>query len=184
MGGAPPEEVAAGSVRVRRWCLDDTHSLHELLLANLDHLRPWMGWVVAEPLSLGERRSKVSGWVARWNAGEDYSYAIVGDSGGELLGGCGLHRRVAPDGLGIGYWVRGDRTGQGIVTDAVRALVEAAFNVDGITFVEIHHDAANKASRRVPEKAGFALIEERPAEVAAPSEVGIDVIWRLERKPG
>jgi ribosomal-protein-serine acetyltransferase len=183
MGRVPPEAVSAGSVRVRKWRLDDALDLHELVLANLDHLRPWMGWVAAQPLSLEDRRSRIAAWIARWDAGEDFSFAIVDDAGGDLVGGCGLHR-LAPDGLGLGYWVRGDRNGEGIATDAVRALIEAAFTVDGITHVEIHHDDANSASRRVPEKTGFALVEERPSEVAAPAEAGIDIIWRLERAPG
>ena len=170
-----------GSVRVRRWRMEDASGLHQLLLANLEHLRPWMGWVTAEPLSLEERRGKITEWCARWDAGEDFSYAIVEDAGGELLGGCGLHRRSAPDGLELGYWVRGDRTGQGVATDAARALVVAAFSVDGISHVEIHHDAANTASRRIPEKVGFTCIGERPDDVVAPAEAGIDVIWRLDR---
>ena len=183
MGGTPPEELAAGSVRVRRWRPGDVTDLHALLLANLDHLRPWMGWVAAEPLTLEERRSKMTAWGARWEAGEEFSYAIVDDAGGELLGGCGLNRRIAPDGLDLGYWVRGDRTRQGIATDAARALVEAAFSIHGITHVEIHHDAANAASRRIPEKLGFTCVGQRPDDVVAPAEVGIDVIWRLDR-PG
>lgn len=183
MGGAPPEVVAAGSVRVRRWRMEDAHGPHELILANLEHLRPWMGWVAAEPLSFEERRSKIIEWDARWDAGKDFPYAIVDDTGIELLGGCGMHRRMAPDGLELGYWVRGDRTGRGIATDAVRALVAGAFTVGGVTHVEIHHDAANTASGRVPEKLHFARIGERQDEVLAPAEVGVDVIWRLNRNP-
>lgn len=181
MNRTPPEEVAAGSVRVRRWRREDAPDLHALLLANLDHLRPWMGWVAAEPLSIEERRSKIAAWAARWEAGEDFSYAIVDERGGELLGGCGLNRRIDPDCLDLGYWVRGDRTRQGVATGAASALVEAAFSVDDIAHVEIRHDAANAASRRIPEKLGFTWIGERRDRVVAPAEVGIDVIWRLDR---
>ena len=87
MKGAPPEEVAAGSARVRRWRSEDAPDLHALLLANLEHLRPWMGWVAAEPLSLEERRSKIAAFGSRWEAGEEFSYAIVDDPGCELRGG-------------------------------------------------------------------------------------------------
>lgn len=184
MRGTPPDETTAGGVRIRRWRLEDAGDLHRLILTNLDHLRPWMGWVAAEPLSLEERRHKITGWCTRWDAGEDFSFAIVDQVGGELLGGCGLHRRhAAPDGLELGYWVRGDRTGRGVGTDAARALVEAAFAVDGVTHVEIHHDAANAASRRVPEKAGFTFVGVRQDAVTAPAEVGIDVTWRRSRRP-
>lgn len=184
MGGTPHAEVVSSTVRVRRWRSDDAEDLHELLLDNLEHLRPWMAWVASEPLSLEERRSKIAEWCSRWDAGEDFSYAIVDDLDGVLLGAAGLHRRIGTHGLEIGYWVRGDRTRRGIATDAVRALVEAAFSVDGITHVEIHHDAANAASQRIPEKVGFTRVGERADEVAAPGEVGTDIIWRLDRASG
>jgi RimJ/RimL family protein N-acetyltransferase len=177
----PPASVTAGTFTIRRWRGDDTRALHEMVLSSLDHLRPWMRWVRDEPLTSAERAVKVSGWVVDWDAAEDFTFAIVG-SAGVLLGVCGLRRQVETlDGLEIGYWIRSGRTGEGIATGAVRALVEAAFSIDGITWLEIHHDAANSASARVAEKAGFTRVAERPDEPAAPSEVGIDVTWRLLR---
>ena len=166
---------------MRRWRVEDAEALHELLLANLDHLRPWMAWIEAEPVDLAARRSKIRAWRDQWDAGEDFSYAIVDVGNGELLGACGLHRRIGAGGLELGYWIRGDRTGQGIATDAARALCEAAFSLDDITRVEIHHDAANTASARIPEKIGFQRVGERPDDVVAPAEVGIEVVWRLDR---
>ena len=184
MGGRPHLEAVSNTVRVRRWRSDDAESLHELLLNNLEHLRPWVAWAASEPVSSEERRSQIAEWCSRWDAGEDFPYAIVDDLSGELLGGAGLHRGIGTHGLEIGYWVRGDRTGRGIATDAVRALVEAAFSVDGITHVEVHHDAANAASQRIPEKLGFTRVGERADEVAAPGEIGTDITWRLDRTPG
>jgi RimJ/RimL family protein N-acetyltransferase len=185
MSWAPPERVSVGSVTIRRWDDADAASLHALVLANLDHLRPWVAWAAAEPLSLSERQAKLDDWTRRWDDGVDFPYAITsGDDrsgSGELLGGCGLHRPDGSTGLEIGYWVRGDRVGQGIATRAVAALTEAAFSVDGVDHVEIHHDAANVASRRVPEKNGFELVGESPDAAATPSEVGITVIWRRRR---
>jgi RimJ/RimL family protein N-acetyltransferase len=63
----------------------------------------------------------------------------------------------------------------------VAALTEAAFSIEGVDHVEIHHDAANVASRRVPEKNGFELVGESPDQAVAPSEVGVDVTWRRRR---
>lgn len=77
--------------------------------------------------------------------------------------------------------MRSGRTGQGVATGAVRALIQAAFSIEGVTYVEIHHDAANAASARVPEKLGFTRLSEQPDVPAAPGEVGIDVTWRLHR---
>jgi ribosomal-protein-serine acetyltransferase len=50
--------------------------------------------------------------------------------------------------------------------------------------VEIHHDAANVASGRIPAKLGYARLGERPAadlQPAAPGEVGTDVVWQFTR---
>jgi ribosomal-protein-serine acetyltransferase len=177
---SPPERVSVGPVTIRRWVDADAAPLHALILANLDHLRPWMAWIAAEPLSLSERGAKIGEWTRRWDEGVDFPYAIADRSGG-LLGGCGLHRRSGPAGLGVGYWVRGDRVGQGIATRAVAALVEAAFSIDGVDHVEIRHDVANVASRRVPEKNGFELVGESPHQAVALFEVGVDVTWRRRR---
>jgi ribosomal-protein-serine acetyltransferase len=98
-----------------------------------------------------------------------------------LVGGCGLHRRVGPSGLEIGYWNRAGETGRGIATEAVGCLIEAAFPMPVVEFVEVHHDVANTASGRIPERLGFTLMEEREDDVAAPAEVGIERVWRLDR---
>ena len=179
MRGVPLREVTSGPVTVRCWQPTDAALLHEAVLDSIDHLRPWMPWARSEPLDLDDRRALISEWIRRWDAGEEHSCAIVVDS--ELVGACGLHRRIAPDGLEIGYRVRTGRTGAGVATEAVRALIHLAFSLDGISHVEIHHDAANIASRRVPEKVGFTLVEERPDDVEAPGEVGIEAVWRLTR---
>lgn len=180
MSCTPPESLTVGAVTLRRWRVDDAPSLTDMIVSSLDHLRPWMPWVQYEPLSLGARMDKIRGWVSAWDAAEDFTFAIEDGAGG-LLGVCGLHRRGEPGSLEIGYWVRSGRTGQGIATSAVRGLVQAAFSIDGVTYLEIHHDAANIASGRVPEKAGFTRVCEQPNVPAAPGEIGIDVTWRLHR---
>jgi len=48
-----------------------------------------------------------------------------------------------------------------------------AFTVPDIERVEIHHDKANAASRRVPEKLGFVLVEEVPDAKLAPNDIGM-----------
>ena len=181
MRSGPPSEVVSGSVTVRRWEPADAPLLHEAILDSIDHLRPWMPWAASEPLTLDARRALIDRWREAWESGADRTCAIVVD--GDVVGGCGLHRRIAHNGLEIGYWVRAGRTGAGVATAAVRALVRLAFSLEVISHVEIHHDAANLASRRVPEKVGFTLVEERADATLAPGEVGIEVVWRLTR-PG
>jgi RimJ/RimL family protein N-acetyltransferase len=158
-------------VVVRPYTLDDAPAVHEAIIESIEHLRPWMPWAALEPLTLDERRA--------WLGGVSEALGIfVGDT---CVGGTGLHDRIAPTGREIGYWVRVGWTGRGIATEAARQVIERAFAIDGVDHVEIHHDKANLASRRVPEKLGFTLEREVEDAIAAPGESGISCEWRLTR---
>ncbi len=176
-----PGEVLTGTgIVLRRYVVADAHALHLAITESIEHLRPWMPWIQWEPLRLADREALIRDrFTQGWADDTDYGYGIfVGDV---VVGGCGLHRRIADDGLEIGYWVHVAHTGRGLATEASRVLTQAAFALDGITHVEIHHDKANVASGRVPQKLGFTLVCETEDEVSAPAESGIDCQWRLER---
>lgn len=98
-----------------------------------------------------------------------------------VIGSAGLHRRVGPDAVEIGYWIHVDHTRNGYATEVAKALTAAAFDVPGIDRVEIHHDKANIASAGVPQRLGFKLVEETPDEVDAPGEAGIECRWVITR---
>jgi RimJ/RimL family protein N-acetyltransferase len=178
----PPESLAAGELVIRRYQASDAPLLHAAIERSVDHLRPWMPWIAAEPLSVEDRERLIVGDFAKgWDDETDFVYGIFLSD--EVVGGCGLHRRIAADGIEIGYWIGAGHTGRGLATAVARALCDAAFALDGITHVEIHHDKANAASGRVPGKLGFRLVREVDDHVAAPGETGRSCEWRLDR-PG
>ena len=57
----------------------------------------------------------------------------------------------------IGYWLRSDMTGQGLVSEAVRAVLDVASSLSKVSRVEIRCDARNLPSAAVPRRLGFAL---------------------------
>lgn len=129
----------------------------------------------AAPLSPATREEILEQFSRDWDAGGDGVYGVlVGDT---VAGGCGLHRRRGPTVLEIGYWLHVDHTGRGYATELAAALTDIGLAQPGIERVEIHHDQANVASRRVPERLGFQLVDEQPDGVRAPAEVGIDCTW-------
>jgi ribosomal-protein-serine acetyltransferase len=162
-------------LEVRPYTLDDVPAMHEAIVESLDHLRPWMPWVALEPLTLPERTAMVRRWL---DEGTE-NLVIVVD--GIYAGGTGLHNRIGPTGREIGYWVRASMIGRGIATEAARQLTERAFAIPGVEHVEIHHDKANLASRRVPEKLGYTLLREVDDEIRALAECGTSCEWRLTR---
>jgi RimJ/RimL family protein N-acetyltransferase len=175
---APADLVPADRIVVRRWQVQDVPRLHAAVIESLDHLRPWMPWVAKEPLTLAQRAELVAGWAPLWDAGDRMCGMFAGD---EVVGGCGLHARIGPGGQEIGYWVRVGRTGRGYATAAARALVDMAFARPEVTHVEIHHDVANAASGRVPDRLGFVHVRDEAHAIEAPGETGTQRIWRLER---
>lgn len=86
-----------------------------------------------------------------------HSFAIVVD--GEAVGGIGLepqpdvHRRS----MEIGYWLGEPYWGQGIMTEAVRAVTDYATRSFGVCRVFAAVFDPNAASARVLEKAGYML---------------------------
>ena len=159
-------------VAVRKLVVEDAPAVHSAILESIDHLRPWMPWAANEPTTLTER--------VEWISSVSES---VGIFVGETFVGCaGLHDRISPTGREIGYWVRAGWTGRGIATAVVRLLVDQAFSSPGIDHLEIHHDKANVASSRVPERLGFTLVREVPDEIAAPGECGVSCEWLLRRE--
>ncbi len=165
---------------LRRWLPADAEILAAAVSESLEHLRPWMPWIAQEPMPPAQRRAWLAERERDWADGGDAHLGVFLD--GRPAGGIGLHRRIAPDGLEIGYWIHCAHTRRGLATSAVRLLTEAALSVPGVTHAEIHHDRANIASRGVPRALGYELVAEVPAEVQAPAESGIHCIWRIDRQ--
>ena len=164
---------------IRPWREHDAAALSQAIVESLDHLRPWMPWAADEPKSPAARLALIRGWERERLAGGDGFLGIWLD--GQVAGGCGLHRRIGPGGLELGYWVHPGFTRRGVATEAARQLCERAFAGPSIDRVEIHHDRANAASGGVPPKLGFERVAERHRSPQAPGEEGVAWIWRLTR---
>jgi ribosomal-protein-serine acetyltransferase len=176
-----PERLAGpAGLLLRRWSLADAHQLSAAVAESQEHLRPWMAWAAEEPLTIEQRRELIIGFERDWRDGGDAVLGIFLD--GRVMGGCGLHRRIARDGLELGYWIHPRFTRRGLATAAARLLTDGAVALSGVTHVEIHHDKANVASAGVPRKLGFSLLAEVPDEIEAPAEIGIECRWRMDRQ--
>ena len=175
-----PESVESPRLILRHWTKDDVPSLAAAIEANLDHLRPWMPWVAYEPMTVDDRVALIAKWHAEWECGGDSVLGIF--CGGDVIGGAGLHKRVGPGAVEIGYWVHVDHVRQGYAAETAAALTQAAFDMSSIDRVEIHHDKANVASATIPRRLGFRLVEEVPDQAEAPGEVGIECRWAITRK--
>lgn len=178
-----PERTEVDDLVVRRWTLDDSPALSAAITANLEHLRPRMAWIAAEPLTLNARRELIAGWTDAWASGEEVVMGIW--RGDQVVGSTGLHRRGWPDGVEFGFWVAADHQGHGIATRVSGALVDLVFAETEFAAVYLANDIENVASRRIPEKLGFTHLGQFPADrPLAPADTGTDDRWRLPRPTG
>jgi RimJ/RimL family protein N-acetyltransferase len=138
-----------------------------------------MAWAAQEPLPLDRRREMIEDWNRGWADGGDVVFGVFLD--GQVVGGCGLHRRIGPSGLEIGYWIHASFLRQGLATRAAAGLTDAALELPDISRVEIQHEKANVASAGVPRRLGFRLVSEVAHPPEAPAETGVRLRWRMDQ---
>jgi RimJ/RimL family protein N-acetyltransferase len=110
---APSERFDLDRLVLRRERLGDADLIAGTVQANLGHLRPWMPWAVAAAGTTSaqhDRLTKVEQW---WVAGSDYTFLVLDPDEQTMLGNFGLHRRIGPNAIEMGYWLTRDPTGHG-----------------------------------------------------------------------
>jgi RimJ/RimL family protein N-acetyltransferase len=172
----PPERIELPGYVLRRMTVRDAPAVSEAAGESLEHLRPWMPWATPDGVSVEVQRVRMTGPAWSWSPEGDYGYGVF-LADGRLVAALGLHRRVGPGALEIGYWVHVNHTRRGIATAAARALTDVGFALRGVRRMEIHCDAANVASAAVPAKLGYRMVGSEDHEPEAPGEEGRRLIW-------
>lgn len=130
----------------------DAEELHSLIEKNRAHLAPWLSWATAQTfedtlkfIQAGERQA---------GDNEGLHCAIVCEN--RIAGVISYmevnwrHRRTV-----LGYWLDADHQGRGLMTGAVRLMVDHAFLVWELNRVEIRAAVENRKSRAIPERLKF-----------------------------
>ncbi|HUB71808.1 MAG TPA: ACT domain-containing protein [Acidimicrobiales bacterium] len=177
---APPEELRVATLVLRRHRISDAAQIADSVRYSLADLGRWLPWAQAAVAETEAQRRRLEEVVSKWESGEEYVYVIRRSEEERVLGCVALHRRLGPGALEIGYWLRSDETGRGVMTLAAGAVARAALALPGISRVEIHCDQANARSAAVARRLGFALAAVVDASVGAPGEVGRKMIWVME----
>ena len=178
----PPERIELTGLVLRRLSADDAAIVAAAALESLGHLRPWMAWATPEATTVEAQTERLLGPAGSWSANGSYEFGAFRSGDGLLVGMCGLHRRIGPGALEIGYWVRVGHTRRGIATTCAAAVTTAGFGLRGVERMEIHCDAANAASAAVPARLGYHLDSIVEHEPEAPGEVGRRMTWVMYRR--
>jgi RimJ/RimL family protein N-acetyltransferase len=177
MAQLPPDRIALDGARLRRERVGDEALIAPAVHANLEHLRPWMPWATPSNATSDAQRRRLADVERTWTSDGDYSFLLLDPEETTLLGVFGLHRRIGPGGIELGYWLSQDAVGKGLATAAAKALTAAALDLPDVDRVEIHCDEANSRSRKIPERLGYRLDRIEDDKVEAPGEIGRSMIW-------
>jgi RimJ/RimL family protein N-acetyltransferase len=121
----------------------------------------------------GRSPGEPGGWV---------QFTVEERGGGRIVGDVGLSVADGEPGvIKVGYTIDPAFQGLGYATEAIRALVEYAFETLGAELVRAHASAENAPSIRVAEKVGMRLVER--FEHREGDEVWYGVRYERRREP-
>lgn len=119
------------------------------------HLERWLPWVPFNNTRDASLRY-AEACALDWDAGRAVRFAIRDKKTRELVGVVGLdscvHLHRACE---LGYWLRRDATGRGLMTEAAQAAVDFAFQRMGVHRIRCAAATDNVASLRVISRLGF-----------------------------
>jgi RimJ/RimL family protein N-acetyltransferase len=136
--------------KLRPWRFDDLDSL--LKQANNPNIARFMSDAFPHPYT----REAGEGFIA-FATKDDPIHIFAIEIDGLAVGGIGIHPQgdIMRKNAELGYWLGEAFWGKGIITDAIKEIVQFAFATYDINRIFARPFGNNPASARVLEKAGF-----------------------------
>lgn len=166
---------------LRAWKKTDLDDFFEY--ASVDGVGQMAGWT---PHKSKEESSIILGHFI------DGKHTFALEYNGRVIGSLGLEaykEEHYPElatlyGCEIGYVLSKDYWGNGLMTEAVKAVIEYLFSVENLDFILVGHFDHNKRSARVIEKCGFKYIKTIPYETRFGTvETALDyILYHPERR--
>jgi len=143
---------------LRAWRETDLEDLYEY--ASVEGVGEMAGWLPHASIEVS--RGVLEGFMAGKNV-----FAITLRENGKVIGSLGLHNSWANDDpqfadlklKEIGYILAKPYWGKGLMTEAVRAVINFCFTNLGMDAVSCGHLVINGRSKRVIEKCGFKYVK-------------------------
>jgi ribosomal-protein-serine acetyltransferase len=133
--------------------LQHASELYWLVDSNRLYLREWLPWV-DNMVSPASYHAIIPLWLKQFAENNGFNAGIRYN--GQLVGSIGLHQiDWNHSQTSIGYYLAHSAQGKGIMTRAVKALLNYTFFSLGLNRVEIRCGVSNYKSRAIPERLGF-----------------------------
>lgn len=139
-----------GPYALRRLRTEDAPDIFASIDTQRRHLGRWLPFV-ADTHRIEQTRQVVAGMLA-----DTANPVFTLRSGNAFAGLIGFKSAdAARRSVEIGYWLREEQQGKGIMAAAVRTLCDLAFGEMGMRRVEIRCGTGNLPSNRIPQRLGF-----------------------------
>ncbi|MFK4323462.1 ribosomal-protein-serine acetyltransferase [Bacillus sp. RC55] len=142
-------------VTLRMFNEGDAEEFYNLIISSKSYLKEWLGWLdYIESVEDAAQNIKARLKEFTENGGYPKSFAIIYK--GKIAGTIGFNDIHKTNKIGIvGYWLGENFQGKGIMTKALKALIDYGFKELELNKIEIIVAAENKKSRALPERFGF-----------------------------
>lgn len=152
-----PEQIESDRLIIRVARPGDGLVFNEAVCESLEALSPWLAWVNPPP-TVEQSEESCRKAYAKFLLNEDLMAFFFQKSDGSLVGGSGLHDADWDiRSFEMGYWGRTRFSGQGLITEGVRALADHALEQLKASRVFLTTDDLNVNSWKLAERAGFEL---------------------------
>lgn len=138
---------------LRRLSLDDAEAMYQNWATDPD-VTKYLTW---QPhANIDVTRQVLNAWVTRYDDGSSFIWGIVLKNTQTLIGTIAVVRfDERTESAVIGYCMSKAYWGQGIMPEALKAVMDYLFDVVGFNRVAANHDINNPKSGRVMQKAGM-----------------------------
>ncbi len=137
---------------LRKFTIDDAEDFYNNW-GNDERVTRFLSWQPHK--SVDETKELLKGWVAAYESDSTYNWAIEYE--GKAIGSLSvviLHeKREFAD---LGYCMGCDYWNKGIMTEAVKAVIDYLFSEIGVNRIGISHAVKNPGSGRVAQKSGLS----------------------------
>lgn len=174
MNKAGTQRIETQRLILRRFKIEDADDMYNNWASDPEVTR-YLTWPVHSSVEV--TRSLLSEWVSRYESGGYFNWVMEYKETGKAIGNISVVKlNENTEAADMGYCMSRDYWGQGLMPEALEAVMNYLFDVVGLNRIAACHDVNNPKSGRVMAKAGMR--QEGILRAAGKNNLGIcDEAW-------
>ena len=174
MNKAGTQRIATKRLILRRFKIEDAEDMYQNWASDPEVTR-FLTWPVHS--SVDVTRRLITEWISSYEDGGYFNWVIEYKKTGKAIGNISVVKlNEDTEAADMGYCMGRAYWGQGIMPEALKAVIDYLFDVVGLNRIAACHDVNNPKSGRVMDKAGMK--QESILRASGKNNLGIcDEVW-------